>query len=400
MVLGKAVTRGRLRCCVVTDDVALRGSVELTGVSKRYGSLTAVDDITLSIASGEFVSLLGPSGCGKTTTLRLLAGFEQPNAGDIRISGASVAGVPPYARDVNTVFQNYALFPHMSVRANVAFGPQSRRVDKSSIPKLVDDVLRIVRLTELADRKPHQLSGGQQQRVALARALVNRPSALLLDEPLGALDLQLRKVMQFELKRIHEEVGITFILVTHDQEEALTMSDRIVVMNGGRVEQDGAPQEIYSRPATAFVAGFIGTASLWPGEICAHNKDDTLDVRLVNGTVVRATATETLEMATPVTVVMRPEHFTVSSSDPVLTGGPAGSSVQATVVQTAFQGASITASLDLGAGMVALAHIPVEQDHRGGLAMSAMTPGSVVWLAWSPRHALVVCGQNAPAPVL
>ncbi len=386
----------------MTDDVAVRGSVELMGVSKRYGSLTAVDDITLTIASGEFVSLLGPSGCGKTTTLRLLAGFEQPDAGDIRISGASVAGVPPYARDVNTVFQNYALFPHMSVRANVAFGPQSRRVEKSSIPKLVDDVLRTVRLTELADRKPHQLSGGQQQRVALARALVNRPSALLLDEPLGALDLQLRKVMQFELKRIHEEVGITFILVTHDQEEALTMSDRIVVMNGGRVEQDGSPQEIYSHPATAFVAGFIGTASLWPGEICAHNNDDTLDVRLVNGTVVRATATatETLELATPVTVVMRPEHFAVNSADPALTGGPTGSSVRATVVQTAFHGASITASLDLGAGMVALAHIPTEQDHRDGRAVGTMTPGSVVWLSWLPRHALVVCGQNAPAPVL
>ncbi len=384
----------------MTDDVAVRGSVELTGVSKRYGSLTAVDDITLTIASGEFVSLLGPSGCGKTTTLRLLAGFEQPDAGDIRISGSSVAGVPPYARDVNTVFQNYALFPHMSVRANVAFGPQSRRVAKSSIPKLVDDVLRIVRLTELADRKPHQLSGGQQQRVALARALVNRPSALLLDEPLGALDLQLRKVMQFELKRIHEEVGITFILVTHDQEEALTMSDRIVVMNGGRVEQDGSPQEIYSRPATAFVAGFIGAASLWSGEICAHNKDDTLDVRLVNGTVVRATATEILEMATPVTVVMRPEHFVVSNADPALMGGPSGCSVQATVVQTAFQGASITAALDLGSGMTALAHIPAQDHPHGEQGLSAMTPGSVVWLSWLPRHALVVCGQNAPAPVL
>ena len=178
------------------------------------------------------------------------------------------------------------------------------------------------------------------------------------------------------------------------------MSDRIVVMNGGRVEQDGAPQDIYSRPATAFVAGFIGTASLWPGEICAHNKDDTLDVRLVNGTVVRATATETLDMATPVTVVMRPEHFAVSGSDPASTGGPVGVSVQATVVQTAFQGANITASLDLGAGMVALAHIPVDQDHLSGLDMSAMTPGSVVWLSWSPRHALVVCGQNPPAAAL
>ena len=374
---------------------ATRGSVEITGVSKRYGGLTAVDDLTLTIRAGQFVSLLGPSGCGKTTTLRMLAGFEEPDAGDILISGASVAGVPPYARDVNTVFQNYALFPHMSVRRNVAFGPESRRVDKATITTQVDDVLRIVRLTDLADRKPHQLSGGQQQRVALARALVNRPSALLLDEPLGALDQQLRKVMQFELKRIHEEVGLTFILVTHDQEEALTMSDRIVVMNDGRVEQDGTPQEVYARPASAFVAGFIGTASLWPGEVCARNDDATMDVRLVNGAVVRAVASgDDLALATPVTVVVRPEHMTVTDTLTAGVGGEPGCSVEATVVQTAYQGASVTASLDLGAGLSALAHVPVGGQATGTGTEPMMTPGSRVRLSWAPAHALVVSGQN------
>ena len=239
--------------------------IEIDHVTKRFADYVAVSDADFSIASGEFFSMLGPSGCGKTTTLRMIAGFETPTEGAIRLEGADVSRVPPHKRNVNTVFQHYALFPHMTVWDNVAYGPRSKKKDKAEVRKRVDELLEIVRLTDFAERKPAQLSGGQQQRVALARALVNYPSALLLDEPLGALDLKLRQVMQFELKRIQREVGITFIYVTHDQEEALTMSDRIAVMNAGNVEQIGTPTEIYDRPSTVFVASFIGQANLWAG---------------------------------------------------------------------------------------------------------------------------------------
>ncbi|MGV0800127.1 ATP-binding cassette domain-containing protein, partial [Mycolicibacterium elephantis] len=232
--------------------------MEIDHVTKRFGHYVAVADADFAIASGEFFSLLGPSGCGKTTTLRMIAGFDGPTEGAIRLEGVDVSRVPPHKRNVNTVFQHYALFPHMSVWDNVAYGPRSRKMDKAhgkgTVRKRVDELLEIVRLTDFAERRPAQLSGGQQQRVALARALVNYPSALLLDEPLGALDLKLRQVMQFELKRIQREVGITFVYVTHDQEEALTMSDRIAVMNAGNVDQIGTPTEIYDRPSTVFVA--------------------------------------------------------------------------------------------------------------------------------------------------
>src|SRR3954463_4931292 len=232
-------------------------------VIKRFAGYLAVDDAHFEVGAGEFFSLLGPSGCGKTTTLRMIAGFEQPSDGRILLEGQDVSRVPPYRRNVNTVFQHYALFPHMSVQDNVAFGPRSKKVDSAETDRRVKELLGIVRLEHLAKRKPGQLSGGQQQRVALARALVNYPSALLLDEPLGALDLKLRQAMQIELKRIQREVGITFIYVTHDQEEALTMSDRIVVMNEGRVEQIGTPEDIYDHPRTVFVAGFIGSANIF-----------------------------------------------------------------------------------------------------------------------------------------
>ncbi len=218
-----------------TADDSNPAVIEIDHVVKRFGDFVAVDDADFSIRQGEFFSLLGPSGCGKTTTLRMIAGFEQPTTGSIRLDGVDVSHVPPNKRDVNTVFQQYALFPHMNVFDNVAFGPQSKKVDKASIARQVTEMLDVVRLTEFASRRPAQLSGGQQQRVALARALVNLPKALLLDEPLGALDLKLRHAMQFELKRIQREVGITFVYVTHDQEEALTMSDRIAVMSAGRV---------------------------------------------------------------------------------------------------------------------------------------------------------------------
>ena len=233
-------------------------AVELRGVTKRFGHHVAVDDVSLEVREGEFLSLLGPSGCGKTTTLRLVAGFERPDAGSIRIGGADVASLPPYRRPVNTVFQSYALFPHLSVLDNVAYGLKQRGVPRRDRGSRAAEMLDVVHLSGVERRKPRHLSGGQQQRVALARALVLNPKVLLLDEPLGALDLKVRRQLQIELKRIQEEVGITFVYVTHDQEEALAMSDRVAVMNDGRIEQLAAPQEIYDRPATEFVAAFIG----------------------------------------------------------------------------------------------------------------------------------------------
>ncbi len=241
--------------------------IEIDHVTKRFDDYIAVSDADFSIGAGEFFSMLGPSGCGKTTTLRMIAGFDTPTEGAIRLEGVDVSRVPPNKRNVNTVFQHYALFPHMTVWDNVAYGPRSRKKDKEQVKKDVDEMIGVVQLTDFALRKPAQLSGGQQQRVALARALVNYPSALLLDEPLGALDLKLRHVMQFELKRIQRELGITFVYVTHDQAEALTMSDRIAVFNGGRIEQVGPPAEVYERPATRFVAGFVGTSNLLSGAV-------------------------------------------------------------------------------------------------------------------------------------
>jgi putative spermidine/putrescine transport system ATP-binding protein len=240
--------------------------VRLDGVSKRFGSVTAVDDVDLDVRDGEFFSLLGPSGSGKTTCLRLIAGFEAPTRGRVLLHGEDVTRKAPFQRDVNTVFQDYALFPHMSVDDNVAYGMMVKRVPKAERRARVEEALRLVRLTGMGNRRPSELSGGQRQRVALARALVNRPLVLLLDEPLGALDLKLRQEMQLELKGLQREVGITFLFVTHDQEEALTMSDRIAVFNNGRVEQVGTPGEIYEQPTTAFVAGFVGTSNFVPAE--------------------------------------------------------------------------------------------------------------------------------------
>jgi putative spermidine/putrescine transport system ATP-binding protein len=249
----------------VAQSAAPAPDVRLSDVRKTYGDVVAVAGVDLVIEPGEFFTLLGPSGSGKTTTLRLIAGFERPDSGRVELHGRDVTGVPPYARDVNTVFQDYALFPHMTVGENVAYGLRVKGVPRRERRGRVEEVLRIVRLPGLADRKPIQLSGGQRQRVALARALVNRPRVLLLDEPLGALDLKLRQEMQVELRRIQREVsdvGMTFVYVTHDQEEALTMSDRLAVFNDGRIEQVGAPAEVYERPATEFVAGFIGVSNV------------------------------------------------------------------------------------------------------------------------------------------
>ena len=262
------------------DDV-----IVLDGTRKEFGDFVAVDRADFAIVRGEFFSLLGPSGCGKTTLLKMIAGFERPTAGRVLLEGVDVSNVPPHERNVNTVFQQYALFPHMSVYDNVAFGLRAKKVAAAETRRRAMEMLEIVRLAEFARRRPAQLSGGQQQRVALARALVNLPSALLLDEPLAALDLKLREAMQIELKRIQREVGITFVFVTHDQGEALTMSDRIAVMSRGKVEQIGTPEEIYAKPASIFVAGFIGSANLLPGTLDSVD-DGRARVRLDSGAVV------------------------------------------------------------------------------------------------------------------
>jgi spermidine/putrescine transport system ATP-binding protein len=292
-----------------------RGAVEIVDVTKRFGSTVAVDNVSIEVLPGEFLSLLGPSGCGKTTTLRLLAGFEQPDEGFIRISGDYVQGVPPYRRDVNTVFQHYALFPHMTVAENVAYGLRQKRTSKAEVGRRVSEALEMVKMTKLAKRKPRQMSGGQQQRVALARALVNKPSVLLLDEPLGALDRKLRQEMQIELKLLQNQLGITFVFVTHDQEEALSMSDRIAVMLDGRVEQLGGPNEIYEHPASAFVAGFIGQNNFLDGILSGDSQLDADGVTVVAryegpGTVA----------GQPGLAAVRPEAITITGNEP--TPGP------------------------------------------------------------------------------
>src|SRR5919204_2319422 len=255
-------------------------------VSKSFGGAPAVDGVSITVRSGEFYSLLGPSGCGKTTTLRMIAGFERPDAGRVMVGGQDVTGVPPNRRNVNTVFQHYALFPHLTVARNVGYGLRQRRLDRETSERRLEAALQTVRLTELRDRYPRELSGGQQQRVALARALVNEPSALLLDEPLAALDFKLRKAMQVELKKLQERVGIAFLYVTHDQEEALALSDRIAVMNRGRILQEGTPEEIYDRPTSRFVADFIGQTNFFEGEVLGSEPDATV-VRELGGFVLR-----------------------------------------------------------------------------------------------------------------
>ena len=278
------------------------GRIELTELSKWYGELQVVKDLSLTIEAGEFFSLLGPSGCGKTTTLRLIGGFEPIEVGLVRIDGADMRDVPPEKRPVNTVFQSYALFPHQTVAQNVAFGLRFQKVDKRERDRRVGEALELVRLTEYAARKPHQLSGGQQQRVALARSLVLRPKVLLLDEPLGALDAKLRRTLQLELRALHQEVGITFVYVTHDQEEALTMSDRLAVMRGGEIEQIGTPREVYDQPANSYVADFLGVANLLPADAARFG------TVVVNGVELMA---DTRDVLGECTVLVRPERVRV-----------------------------------------------------------------------------------------
>ena len=333
--------------------------------------------------------MLGPSGCGKTTTLRMIAGFETPTTGAIRLEGVDVSKVPPHKRNVNTVFQHYALFPHMTVWDNVAYGPRSMQVDKrhgkGEVKRRVDELIDIVRLTDFAQRKPGQLSGGQQQRVALARALVNYPSALLLDEPLGALDLKLRHAMQFELKRIQREVGITFVYVTHDQEEALTMSDRIAVMNVGNVEQIGTPTEIYDSPSTVFVAGFIGQANLWAGT--QKRTDGEFAELSVLGSTLRARPGETaIEPGGQATLMVRPERVRVSVEPP----GSDIASVRATVKDLTFQGPVVRLSVVAPDDSAIIAHVGPEQ------RLPLLRPGDEVYVGWAPEASLVLPAADIP----
>ncbi|HEX2195575.1 MAG TPA: ABC transporter ATP-binding protein [Actinomycetota bacterium] len=364
------------------------GEVRLDGITKTFtrGRLggtagaedtTAVDDVTITIASGEFFSLLGPSGCGKTTTLRMIGGFEEPTAGRIFLGGDDVTDVPAYKRDVNTVFQSYALFPHLDVFENVAFGLKRRKVPKSEIAGRVDEMLELVDLAGLGKRRSNQLSGGQQQRVALARALINRPQVLLLDEPLGALDLKLRKNMQLELKRIQGEVGITFIYVTHDQDEAMTMSDRLAVMNAGRMEQIGAPEAVYELPATEFVAGFLGASNLLDGEVEATGEE--AKVRLTTGDVVLLPP-DRLPQSRDVRVGVRPEKLRIAAAGTA----PGRNSVRAQVTASTYTGVSTSYECTTATGAKLVVYV-----QNAGSA-SSLGPGTNVTLSWEPEHTFAV----------
>jgi spermidine/putrescine transport system ATP-binding protein len=342
--------------------------IRLDGLEKRYGDVVAVDRVSMDIVAGEFFSLLGPSGCGKTTTLRMIGGFEHPTAGRVLLRGRDVTSDPPDKRAVNMVFQQYALFPHLTVGDNIAFGPKRSGLPKDEIARRVGEALDLVRLAGYERRRPHQLSGGQQQRVALARALANRPNVLLLDEPLGALDLKLRRQLQVELKRIQVEVGITFVYVTHDQEEALTMSDRIAVMHAGRVEQLGTPEELYERPASRFVADFIGTTNLLEGMV------DGDRVRLPSGALVPARV-EGIAQGTAVEIGVRPESVTLlpPAAEDVLSGR---------VEQAAYLGSSVSYLVRTAGG----ATLTVLAPKTG----ARLPVGSEVGLAWAADDVLVL----------
>jgi spermidine/putrescine transport system ATP-binding protein len=350
--------------------------IRLVDLEKRFRDVVAVDRISLRIETGEFFSLLGPSGCGKTTTLRMIGGFEPPTAGRIELRGRDVTRDAPDKRPVNMVFQHYALFPHLDVGDNVAFGLRRKGVAKPETRKRVGEALELVKLSGYERRRPNQLSGGQQQRVALARALVNRPTVLLLDEPLGALDLKLRRQLQLELKRIQAEVGITFVYVTHDQEEALTMSDRIAIMHGGRIEQLGTPEELYDRPATRFVADFVGTTNLLSGTVVGRDGGVTT-VRLAGGELT-GTTMNGLAAGQPVELCVRPEAISLHAGREE--GGIAGQ-----VEQTAFLGTTIQYQVRTAGGQP----LTVLAPKAGG----RLPVGADVAISWSPNEARVLGGD-------
>lgn len=354
-------------------------SVQFLDVSKNFGDFAAVRNLDLSVEKNEFFTLLGPSGCGKTTTLRMVAGFEQPTSGQILLDSVDIAGLPPFRRPTNTVFQSYALFPHLSIEENIAFGLKRKRVDRSEIKRRVSEELERVGLSAEAKRRPAQLSGGQQQRVALARALVNLPTVLLLDEPLGALDLKLRKGLQIELKRIQREVGITFVYVTHDQEEALTMSDRIAIMDSGNVEQVGSPRDVYERPATTFVAGFIGVSNLMPGEIVSTGRD-SVDVRLESGPTVKVDA-EGFNLGQRCRGVVRPEKLSiVKPGEQASEGRPI---VKGKVASSVYLGTSTQVIVELADGIRVTVLVPNTEEDTSARLPGA---GSDVSISWDSQH--------------
>ena len=340
-------------------------------VVKRFGGHTAVDELSFSVERGSFFSILGPSGCGKTTTLRMIGGFEEPTAGAIYLGENEVSGTPPYKRDVNTVFQSYALFPHLSIFENVAFGLRRKGQRGGDLGRKVEHMLELVQLAGYGKRKPRQLSGGQQQRVALARALVNSPRVLLLDEPLGALDLKLRKEMQLFIKALQHDLGITFIHVTHDQEEAMTMADRIAVMSNGKIEQLGAPGDLYERPQTAFVAGFLGVSNLLQGEVAGPDA-----VRLRDGTTVRTRAGSLNGRTGAVAVGIRPEKVRPVAGD--------GNSLLGTVKESAYIGVSTQYIVETTNGDM---NVVVLNDQPGN---AAHAPGERLTLTWDPESTFVV----------
>ena len=366
-------------------------AIELVGIAKRFqtrtGAVAAVERVDLVIGEGEFFSLLGPSGCGKTTTLRMIGGFEEPTEGQILLYGKDVVSVPPNHRDVNMVFQSYALFPHMSVAENVAFGLRRKSVPKAEITQRVGAMLELVQLDGKSDRRPRELSGGQQQRVALARALVNGPRALLLDEPLAALDLKLRQAMQLELKRIQREVGITFVFVTHDQNEALTMSDRLVVMNNGRIEQLGAPREVYERPATRFVAGFIGTSNLIEGTVASMDGTTAVLARAAGETItvpdaVRAGAT----VGARLHVTVRPEKISLGSDEP-----EAGRcALRGRVAEVVYLGSSTQYAVRLSDATELSVYVQNSSD-----SSDVAERDQDVWLSWRAEHTLALAESPA-----
>ncbi len=367
--------------------------VEIIGVTKRFSDVTAVDAMDLRIARGAFYSLLGPSGCGKTTTLRMIAGFEQPTEGEILLAGQPIAGVPPYKRQVNTVFQHYALFPHMDVAQNVGYGLRQRKVERAEERRRVSEALALVRLDGYGTRRTWEMSGGQQQRVALARALVNRPTVLLLDEPLGALDLKLRKEMQLELKALQREVGITFVYVTHDQEEALTMSDVIVVMKDGRIQQQGDPTELYERPVNRFVADFIGTSNFMPATVQAFDAVSRIaTVRGESGLLLRGRITDpdrTLTEGDSVTVASRPERLQVAPADSVADPTSDITSVQGRVRQGTYLGDQTEYRVDTGeAGELIVRH----QNAAGAGGALGVGPGDSVVVRWHDDANLILAG--------
>lgn len=355
------------------------GQITLTSVTKRFGDTVAVDDVSLQIEGGEFFSLLGPSGCGKTTTLRIIGGFVYPTAGEVHINDELMAETPPYRRPVNTVFQNYALFPHKTVAQNIAFGLQMKKASTSEISDAVERSLDLIQLPGYADRKPSELSGGERQRVALARALINEPTILLLDEPLSALDLKLRKQMQSELKALQRKVGITFVYVTHDQGEALALSDRIAVMNGGKILQVGTPAEIYDSPQSRFVADFIGTSNFLEGTLISENE---VALTIEPPSKIVCAPTQNIPVDTPVTVAIRPERIDLKTTPTA----DAVNLLQGTIQDESYLGTTLQYTVQTDYPTPLIAH----RQNTGTKDTHGFQRDDTVYLQWAPENGIVL----------